>query len=100
MNDCGQYQAIVRGSFSVGNDIYRQSEIQVLIVFAKDDLMVSFAVDLEYTDSILSLCTEGFEMLRGFEAEPGNCKISDCDQTIYPERLVSKDVPSKLLRVC
>jgi hypothetical protein len=66
MNDCGEYQAIVRGGLSVGNDIYRQSEIKVLIVFAHDDLVVSFAVDFEYTDSILSFCTESFEVLRRF----------------------------------
>ena len=87
--------------FSIWREEYGQSEIEMPIVLAEDDFVLSFGVDTKDPDSVLSFfCVEGLEMFGRFQTESGNCQISDGHQTVHPECLMVEDVPGQLLWVC
>jgi len=72
----------------------REPEVQVLVVFAKNNFSWTCAVELEDAESARSaLRIQRGEMLGCLEAETGYERVSNRHKSADPRRLVSEDEP-------
>src|SRR5262249_3284427 len=72
----------------------REPEVQVLVVFPKNNFSWTCAVDLEDAESARSvLRAQRCEMLSRLEAETGYERVSNRDEAADPGRLVSEYEP-------
>ena len=72
----------------------RESEVEVLVVFSKDNFGRTCAVDLENSDTACVACRiRCRELLGSLEAEPSNDGIPDRHEAADPRCLLGKNEP-------
>ena len=94
MDDSRQRQATFGSRRRLSRTQHREPEVQVLIVFSKDNFGWTCAVNLEDADATRSASRfQRCEMLGSLEAETRYERVSNCHEAADPGRLVSGDEP-------
>lgn len=78
----------------------REPEIEVLVVFAHNDFLLTYAVDLEYTDVIRLVMPVRRQLARCLKAKQRYSRITDCHQRGDPARRVGKNKSRQYRWVC
>lgn len=78
----------------------REPEIEVLVVFAHNDFLPAYAVDLEYTDAVRLVMPVRRQLASCLEAKQRYNRITDCHQRGDPARRIGKNISRQHLWVC